>query len=52
SKLNASVTELNERLETLNKENSDIVAIAQMWSSYSASVQIHLESTETLSDPL
>ncbi|ORZ26027.1 DASH complex subunit dad4 [Absidia repens] len=52
SKLNKSITDLNERLETLNKENDDVAAVAQMWGSYDNSVQIHLESTKSLSGPL
>ncbi|SAM05879.1 hypothetical protein [Absidia glauca] len=51
SRLNTSITALNERLETLNKENNDIATIAQLWSSYDNAVQIHLDSTQSLSRP-
>ncbi|GAB5588878.1 DASH complex subunit dad4 [Umbelopsis nana] len=51
-KLNQVVTDLNERLEDINKHNNDIALIAQMWSTYGASVQIHLESTDNFSEPI
>ncbi|KAI8374413.1 DASH complex subunit dad4 [Radiomyces spectabilis] len=52
TKLNNSVNELNERLEELSKSNNDITTIAQMWAAYSASVQIHLETTKSFSEAL
>ncbi|CAO3625229.1 unnamed protein product [Cunninghamella blakesleeana] len=52
SKLNELVEELNKRLEKVNNENKDFTSFTQMWSAYNSSVQIHLESTQTSSDPL
>ncbi|KAI8991311.1 DASH complex subunit dad4 [Mycotypha africana] len=50
-RLNQTMTDLNQKLETLNRYNSDVVLIADMWSAYNESVRIHLDNTKALDDP-
>ncbi|KAI8065670.1 DASH complex subunit Dad4 [Gongronella butleri] len=52
SKLNSSVNELTERMKEINNDNVDIAKLSDMWAAYDSSVQIHLESTKSLSEPL
>ncbi|KAI7898439.1 DASH complex subunit Dad4 [Cokeromyces recurvatus] len=46
NKLNQSMTELNNKLENVNKYNGDIALIGHMWSAYDDSVRIHIENTK------
>ncbi|CAO3608401.1 unnamed protein product [Cunninghamella echinulata] len=52
SKLNELVEELNKRLEKVNNENKDFISFTQTWAAYNSSVQIHLDSTKSFSDPI
>ncbi|ORX56333.1 hypothetical protein DM01DRAFT_1373181 [Hesseltinella vesiculosa] len=36
----------------INDDNADIAKLSEMWAAYDSSVQIHLESTNSLSEPL
>ncbi|KAI7856155.1 hypothetical protein BDC45DRAFT_604514 [Circinella umbellata] len=45
SRLGAAVENLNERVEEVNKENSDLAVVNQMFSSYWFSSQMYLETT-------
>ncbi|KAG2206187.1 hypothetical protein INT46_007182 [Mucor plumbeus] len=44
--LNKSIELLNDKLENLNKENSDIVLVSDMWKAYNGSVRIHIDNTK------
>ncbi|KAI9470485.1 MAG: DASH complex subunit Dad4 [Benjaminiella poitrasii] len=46
TKLNQSMTELNNKLESMNKYNDDVALIGDMWSAYDKSVRIHIENTK------
>lgn len=48
SKLNHNMVKVNQKLEVLNKNNSDIEQIAHMWTAYDKSVRIHLDNQKDL----
>jgi len=52
SKLNDALEQLNERLEEINEHNKDITIISRMWSNYNRSVLVHLDSTQSLAEPI
>ncbi|KAI9246936.1 DASH complex subunit Dad4 [Phascolomyces articulosus] len=45
TRLSEAVDNLNERMEEVNKENSDLAVIGQMFSSYWFSSQMYLQTT-------
>ncbi|KAF9169227.1 hypothetical protein BGX21_010978 [Mortierella sp. AD011] len=50
-KLNESLEQLNEKLARVNQQNQSTVLIAQVWNSYSKSVNIMLEGLGGLQPP-
>ncbi|CAO0789670.1 unnamed protein product [Mucor circinelloides] len=46
SKLNKSMEDMNTKLESINKDNSDIALISDMWSAYNGSVRIHIDDAK------
>ncbi|KAI9489873.1 hypothetical protein BDB00DRAFT_840427 [Zychaea mexicana] len=47
ARLSEAVENLNERLEEVNKENSDLAVVSQMFSSYWFSSQIYLQTKKS-----
>ncbi|KAI1314682.1 hypothetical protein EDD11_001850, partial [Mortierella claussenii] len=50
-KLNESVEQLNEKLTSVNDQSQSTILIAQIWNSYSKSVNIMLEGQGGLQQP-
>ncbi|KAL0145809.1 DASH complex subunit Dad4 [Mucor lusitanicus] len=46
SKLNKSMEDMNTKLESINKDNSDVVLISDMWNAYNGSVRIHIDDAK------
>ncbi|KAI8980868.1 DASH complex subunit Dad4 [Pilobolus umbonatus] len=46
SKLNDSISSLNQKMKTINRDNEDTVGIAHMWAAYNDSVRIHIENNK------
>lgn len=51
-RLNENVGTLNRLLAEVNRANTDVELLAQMWDNYQRSAQFHLEVTGQTHDPL